>query len=135
MSEDPLELFDREPDCIVLESGQDLFKKGDSGCHMYFVKSGQLQVIDSGQVFETVTSGGIVGEMALASKDVRSATVRALIRSVVVPIDDTQFLFLVQQSPLFAMRVVRVMSARLKAMNERLASLREALHEFVAARV
>jgi len=75
-----------------------------------------------------VTSGGIVGEMALVSNEVRSATVRALIRSVVIAVDDTRFLFLVQQTPFFAIRVMRVMSARLKMMNDRLTSMREALH-------
>lgn len=125
MPEDVLELFDHEPDSIVLQPGQDLFKKGDAGRHMYVVKSGQVQVIDGHHILDTVSSGGIVGEMALLSNDVRSATVRALSRSVVVQVDDTRFLFLVQQTPLFAMRVMRVMSARLKAMNDRLTSMRE----------
>jgi CRP/FNR family transcriptional regulator, cyclic AMP receptor protein len=128
LPEELLELFDREADSIVLEPGQDLFRKGDAGSHMYLVKSGQVQVIDGNQVLDTVTSGGIVGEMALVSNDVRSATVRALMRSVVVPVDDTRFLFLVQQTPFFAIRVMRVMSARLKAMNDRLISMGEALH-------
>jgi len=128
LPEDLLELFDREPDGIVLEPGQVLFRKGEVGCHMYLVKSGQVQVIDGNQVLDTVTSGGIVGEMALVSNEVRSATVRALIRSVVIAVDDTRFLFLVQQTPFFAIRVMRVMSARLKMMNDRLTSMREALH-------
>jgi CRP/FNR family transcriptional regulator, cyclic AMP receptor protein len=128
LPEDLLELFDREPDGIVLQPGQDLFRKGDGGRHMYVVKSGQVQVIDGDHVLDTVSSGGIVGEMALVSSEVRSATVRALSKSVVVPVDDTRFLFLVQQTPFFAIRVMRVMSARLKTMNDRLTSMREAHH-------
>ena len=128
LPEDLCELFDREPDTIVLEPGQVLFRKGEAGCHMYLVKTGQVQVIDGNQVLDTVTSGGIVGEMALVSNDVRSATVRALIKSVVIPVDDARFLFLVQQTPFFAIRVMRVMSNRLKMMNDRLTSMHEALH-------
>jgi CRP/FNR family transcriptional regulator, cyclic AMP receptor protein len=64
-----------------------------------------------------------VGEMALISESPRSATVRAVRESVVIPIDERRFSFLVQQAPFFAIRVMRVMSARLKAMNERVTSL------------
>jgi CRP/FNR family transcriptional regulator, cyclic AMP receptor protein len=49
----------------------------------------------------------------------RSATVRAVKQSVVIPLDERRFLFMVSQTPFFALRVMRVMSARLRAMNER----------------
>ena len=39
--------------------------------------------------------------------------------SIVIPIDEPRFLFLVQQTPFFALRVMRVLTARLRAMNER----------------
>jgi CRP/FNR family cyclic AMP-dependent transcriptional regulator len=83
------------------------------------VKSGDLQIIDGNYVYETVSAGGIVGEMALVDAGARSATVRAIRQSVVIPVDERRFLFLVQQTPFFALRVMRVISARLRAMNER----------------
>jgi CRP/FNR family transcriptional regulator, cyclic AMP receptor protein len=45
--------------------------------------------------------------------------VRAVKQSVVIPLDERRFLFMVSQTPFFALRVMRVMSARLRAMNER----------------
>jgi len=89
------------------------------------VKSGEVQVVDGNHVFETVSSGGIVGEMSLISDEPRTATVRAVTEAEVVPIDQKRFLFLVQQTPFFAIRVMRVMSTRLKAMNDRILSLPE----------
>ena len=62
--------------------------------------------------------------MSLISGEPRTATVRAVTAAEVVPIDQ-KFLFLVQQTPFFAIRVMRVMSARLKAMNDRVLSLPE----------
>src|SRR5215470_587799 len=121
--EDFLGLFNNETEVITLQPGQELFKKGDRGNYLYIVKSGEVQVVDGNHVFETVAAGGIVGEMALISEDARSATVRAVIPTVVIPIDQRRFLFLVQQTPFFAVRVMRVMSARLKAMNERVTSI------------
>ena len=123
MPEDFLGLFRNETEVVSLRPGQELFRKGDAGRHMYAVTSGELQVLDGNHVFETVCAGGIVGEMALVSEEARSATVRAISESVVVPIDQKRFLFLVQQTPFFAIRLMRVMSARLRAMNERATSL------------
>ena len=123
MSEDFLGLFSSETDVTTLQPGQELFRKGDAGRHMYVVKAGALQVIDGNQVFETVSPGGIVGEMALISDEARSATVRAVTESVVVPIDERRFSFMSQRTPFFALRVMKVMSARLRAMNDRATSL------------
>ena len=62
---------------------------------MYVVKSGDVQVVDGNHVFETVSSGGIVGEMALVNEEPRTATVRALSASEVIVVDQKRFLFLV----------------------------------------
>jgi CRP/FNR family transcriptional regulator, cyclic AMP receptor protein len=70
-------------------------------------------------VYETVSAGGIVGEMALVDRSPRSATARAIEPSTVIPIDERRFLFMVQQTPFFSLRLMRVMTARLRAMNER----------------
>ena len=86
---------------------------------MYVVKSSDLQILDGNYVYETVSVGGIVGEMAIVDGSPRSATVRAIQPSIVIPIDERRFLFMVQQTPFFALRVMRVMAARLRAMNER----------------
>ena len=118
MVEDLLGLFGSDTDVITLEPGQELFKKGDVGGHMYIVKSGEVQILDGNHVFETVSVGGVLGEMALISQEPRSATVRAISTSVVVPIDEKRFLFLVQQTPFFALRVMRVISDRLRRMND-----------------
>jgi len=120
LAEDFSGLFDNETDVLVLKPGQELFRKGEAASHLYIVKSGELQIVDAGQVFETVPAGGIVGEMALISDDDRSATARAVGECVVVPIDRKRFLFLVQQTPFFALKVMRVMCRRLKAMNQRI---------------
>ena len=120
-----LGLFKDDPGVFTLKQGEDLFKKGDLGQHMYVLKFGELQVIDGNHVFETVSLGGIVGEMALMGNEPRSATVRATRDCEIVPIDERRFLFLVQQTPFFALRVMRLMSSRLKRMNERVVSLPE----------
>ena len=123
MTEDFLGLFSQATDVVTLQPGQVLFSKGEPGGHMYVVKSGQIAIGDGNHIFETLSAGGILGEMALMDEQPRSATVRAVTDAEVIPIDQRRFLFLVQQTPFFAIRVMRVMSARLRAMNERVTSL------------
>ena len=119
MAEDFLGLFGKETDVVTLAPGDVLFEKNEPGRSMYVVKSGEMQIIDGNYVYETVSAGGILGEMALVDAGPRSATVRAVQQSVVIPLDERRFLFMVSQTPFFALRVMRVMSARLRAMNER----------------
>jgi len=122
-SDNFLGLFASEKEVVTLEPGQDLFRKGDAGHHMYVVQSGELQIIDGNHVFETIPGGGLFGEMALIGKDPRSATAKAIRETVVIPVDEKRFLFVIQQTPLFAIRVMRVMSTRLRTMDERIASV------------
>ena len=119
MTEDFLGLFGKDTDVVTLAPGDVLFEKNEPGRVMYVVKSGEIQIIDGNYVYETVSAGGILGEMALVDAGPRSATVRAVRQSVVIPLDERRFLFMVSQTPFFALRLMRVMSARLRAMNER----------------
>ena len=119
MSENLLGLFEHEMEVVTLAPRETLFEKGEPGRLMYVVKTGDLQILDGNSVYENVSAGGIVGEMAVVDGSPRSATVRAINPSTVIPIDERRFLFMVQQTPFFALRVMRVMTARLRAMNER----------------
>src|SRR5262245_40630279 len=119
MPDEFLSLFSANAETVTLTAGQHLFQQGDPAKGFYIVKSGELQILNGNHVFETVGKGGILGEMALVDGGSRSATVRAVTASQVIPLDEKRFLFMVQQTPHFALRVMRVMSERLRTMNER----------------
>src|SRR5262245_35081783 len=106
MAENFLGLFSSATDVIPLKAGQVLFEKGATGNHMYVVKSGEVAITDGNHVFETVSAGGIVGEMALMDDQPRSAAVRAVTQAEVIPINESRFLFMVEQAPFFALRVM-----------------------------
>jgi CRP-like cAMP-binding protein len=119
MSENFLGLVGSETEIVTLAPGQTLFEKGESGHLMYVVKSGDLQILDGNHVYETVSAGAVIGEMAVVDGGPRSATVRAIAPAVVIPVDQRRFLFMAQQTPFFALRLMGVMARRLRAMNER----------------
>jgi CRP-like cAMP-binding protein len=113
-SRDFLHLFRHSPDARTVPAGTVLFETGQPGDVLYVVLSGTVETRIGGQVVETLTAGGIVGEMALIDKSPRSGDAVAVSETVVVPIDERRFLFLVQQTPFFALNVMRVMAERLR---------------------
>lgn len=115
------ELFSSNPNIIRIEAGQALFAAGDPGQLMYVLTIGRADVFVGERVVETLQPGGIVGELGMLSPSPRSATVLARVDSEFVAIDEKRFQFLVQQTPHFATRVMRVMAERLRAADRMLA--------------
>ena len=98
-------------------AGQSVFEAGDAGADMFIVKEGQVEVVIRNRVVETVGPGGFVGEMALIDKNPRSASAIAKTACKLVRVNEERFKFLVQQTPFFALEVMRVMAARLRQMD------------------
>ena len=97
-----------------------LFKNGDPGPRMFFVRSGTLRVRSGSVIYEDVGAGGIVGEMGIVETNMpRSAMVYALTPVELVEIDQLHFLALVAEAPGFALAVMRVLSRRLRRMDDR----------------
>jgi CRP/FNR family transcriptional regulator, cyclic AMP receptor protein len=103
-----------------LRTGEFLFREGDDADALYIVKSGVLRIVSGATVYETVTAGGIVGEMAVVDRGMpRSASVIAgtAVELLKVPVDD--FATLIARRPDFALAVMQVMARRLRVMNRR----------------
>jgi CRP/FNR family cyclic AMP-dependent transcriptional regulator len=113
-----LGLFGREPKTVALKAGEVLFKKGDDAQSMYVVLSGEITVGEANVIFDRLEPGSIVGEMALIDGGPRSATVTASQDAMLAEIDEKRLLFLVQQTPMFALNLMRLMSQRLRKMNQ-----------------
>ncbi len=108
------ELFRYESDFQTLAAGQTLFKQGDSGELMFILMSGTAEIIVNNRVVEVGETGAILGEMAMIDDGPRSATVIAISDCKLLPIDRQRFNFLIQQTPNFAIYVMRVIAVRLR---------------------
>jgi CRP/FNR family cyclic AMP-dependent transcriptional regulator len=113
-------LFEHATDAKSVPAGTMLFREGETRDYMYAVLEGRIDLIVNGEHVETVEAGGIFGEMALIDKNRRTGTAVARTDAKVVAIDEKRFLFLVQQTPNFALHLMRVLSDRLRRMDERL---------------
>jgi CRP/FNR family cyclic AMP-dependent transcriptional regulator len=98
----------------TFEPGEVVFAEGDKGDKMYVVRSGEIDIERDGVVAETLSKGGIFGEMALIDGSPRSATARAKTACEIAPINEKSFLFLVHETPFFAIAVMRTLAERLR---------------------
>jgi CRP/FNR family transcriptional regulator, cyclic AMP receptor protein len=100
------------------KAGQIIFSEGDAGDYMYVVKSGEVDIRVRDRVAATIVQGGVFGEMALLDKAARSGTALARTDCEVVPIDEKRFVFMVQQTPFFALELMKLLAQRLRTMDQ-----------------
>lgn len=111
-------LLGPEFDTVEIHPGEILFEKGDRAIAVYVVKSGRLEIFDGPITYETVSPGDLIGEMALIDEAPRSASIRAVTECEIIPIDAKRFITMVERTPTFAIRVMRVLVRRLRSLHE-----------------
>ena len=97
--------------------GETIFKEGDPATELYVIQSGRVGIRLGNRLLSTLEENKIFGEMALVDNAPRSAGAVAETEVTLVPISEKQFLFLVSQTPFFALKVMRVLARRLRATN------------------
>lgn len=120
------DLFSHNPDIVAVKAGASLFAEGEAGHQMFVLIAGNAEVVVAGRVLETLEHGSIVGEMDLVAPGRRSASVVARTDCQFVAIDEQRFQYLVQQTPHFAMQVLRVLAERLRATDRLVMALERA---------
>jgi CRP-like cAMP-binding protein len=108
------ELFRHETDLLALPAGHTLFKEGEQGDLMYVLVSGTAEITVNKRLVETSELGTIFGEMAMIDEQTRSATVTAKTDCMFFPVERKRFNFLIQETPNFALYVMRVIAYRLR---------------------
>ena len=109
-----LELFRNSTEARPYRAGEAIFRVGDVGDNMYVVVEGKVSIAANGKELELLGPGGVFGEIALIDNGPRSADALAVTDCRVVPIDESWFKFLVQQTPFFSLQIMRVMADRLR---------------------
>lgn len=107
-------ILNSNKDTKLFAAGQTIFSAGEVGEEMYYIKSGEVEIILDGKRLITLGAGHIFGEMALIDDKIRYANAIAKMDSEVVAVTEKYFNFLVQEHPYFALNVMRVLADRLR---------------------
>lgn len=109
------DLFRHSPDFKTVERGEVLFREDEPGGDvMYVLIEGRAEITIRGVVLDDIGQGDFVGELSVIDGTPRFATVTALTDCKFIIVDRKRFHFLVEETPHFAIEVMRVMADRLR---------------------
>ena len=105
---------------LRVRAGGVIFREGEQADELFVIKSGYVRIQVGNRTMADLRADNIFGEMALIDREPRSATAVAITDVELVPISEKQFLFLVSQTPHFALKVMRTLAQRLRVTNKAL---------------
>jgi CRP/FNR family cyclic AMP-dependent transcriptional regulator len=105
-------------DAQSFKAGSIIFREGDEARELFVIKSGEVRIQIGNRTVTELAADSIFGEMALIDNEPRSATAVAVTDVELVGVSEKQFLFLVGQTPYFALKVMRVLAQRLRMTNK-----------------
>jgi hypothetical protein len=105
-----------------LKAGEIIFQPGDYGDVLYGIVSGKIQLTWGSEFSETVESGGCFGVGALVDPDHRRfGTATALTDVELLDMDRHEFLFAVQELPMFGLEMLHDLEMRLQQLKRSVA--------------
>lgn len=88
---------------------------------MFALMSGEIELRKDDQVVETIHQHDVFGEGALVQPEHnRCTTAIALTECKIAELNRERFLFLLQETPLFSLEIVRSLSSRLRKVKQKL---------------
>jgi CRP-like cAMP-binding protein len=116
-----VKIFQNQPNCKTTPAGTVIFEHGQPGDYMYGIIEGEVTQSLDGKVVETLKAGNVFGESALVHPEsIRFTTAVAKTDCKLACLDRSHFLFAVQETPMFALEVMRSYSDRLQLLKQRL---------------
>ncbi len=107
-----IKIFESQPE-QTFAKGEVIFNNGEKGTVMYGIIEGEVEMYVNGKVIEVITKGDVFGQGALVHEDyLRASTAKAKIDCKLAILDREHFLFAVQQTPMFALEILRSYSDR-----------------------
>jgi glucose-6-phosphate 1-dehydrogenase len=98
---------------VVVDAGETVIRKGETGHEMYLIARGQVEVLDgNNQLIAKLGDGNYFGEIALLLSQPRTATVRTLTACDLFVLDRVDFSRLLRDQPQFVDPLVETARSR-----------------------
>ncbi len=101
--------------------GQIIVTQGTPGQAFYLITNGRVAIERDGAVLGAFATGDFFGDMSLLDSAPRSATIRAIEETRCLMLSSWDFKALLENTPSIAIRLLEVLSRRLRVADERLA--------------
>ncbi len=108
-------LFRNAQSTLQVPAGGVVFREGDMGEEMFGIIEGQIELHTADRVIAVLGADDVFGEMALVDSSPRMATAVARSDSVLAVLNKHRFLFLVHETPTFALSVMSAMADRFRS--------------------
>jgi CRP/FNR family transcriptional regulator, cyclic AMP receptor protein len=100
---------------VQVPDGQALCREGEPGQEFFVLEAGQVAVSVGGEQVATLRAGDFFGELALLDAGPRNATVTADGDVSVLVLTRQEFLSVLEEEPVVAVRMLPAIGARLRA--------------------
>jgi hypothetical protein len=99
---------------VVFQDGEIVFTQGERSSYMYYIVSGQFEIIANDKRVSVLTPQDIfLGEMSFLLNNQRSAKVRSLGRGVLIKISKESFINAIKERPHYGIFLARLLAQRL----------------------
>ena len=98
----------------AVPAGEVIFTEGEHGDEMFGIIEGRVALRNAEGAVAELGPDDVFGEMAIIDASPRMATAVAMTDAVLAVIDHHRFLFLVHETPTFALQVMSTMADRLR---------------------
>ena len=113
-------IFQKQPKPKEFSAGQIIFAEGQPTDFMYGILAGEIEILVNNKVVETLIRGEVFGTGALIDTGSRNYTAIAKTECKLAFLDKQRFLFAVQETPMFALEVMKTYSQRLNRLEHQL---------------
>jgi CRP/FNR family transcriptional regulator, cyclic AMP receptor protein len=111
-------LFLNAPVHRTVSAGDTVYEEGDVGLHMFGIVSGAVELRKGSIVVASLEPNDVFGERALIDHLPRNLTAVASAETTLAEIDRSLFLFLVHETPNFALDIMGALARRLRDYDE-----------------
>lgn len=109
---------------MIADSGKVIFREGDSGSHIYIIRTGSVKISKKSNgkefVLTVLGKGDFFGEMALVSAIDRTATATAVTTTELLVLNRRSFLEMIQKNGNIALNIIDKLCKRLQNTNQQL---------------
>lgn len=102
------------------QTGQIIVTQGTPGQAFYLILTGRVEIVRDGQSLGAFGPGDFFGEMSLLDHAPRSATIKALEPTTCLMLSSWDFKALLEKHPSIAIKLLEVLSRRLRVADEHL---------------